>query len=133
MQFITHLYIIEAILAIILIRLSFLLFMVSKSSTDNLSTSISSSNDNIRLKYRDLRKKHFALHTILDKIIVDKINLNSELIELSDQHLALKNEKESLEKKYNTVMQSIDTNIYKNNQWRYLNRLKKQMIDWLNT
>ena len=115
MQFITHFYIIEAILAIILIRLSFLLFMVSKSSTDNLSTSISSSNDNIKLKYKALRKKHYALHTILDKIIVDKINLNSELIELSDQHLALKNEKESLEKKYNTVMQSIDTNIYKNN------------------
>ena len=113
MQFITHFYIIEAILAIILIRLSFLLFMVSKSSTDNLSTSISSSNDNIKLKYKALRKKHYALHTILDKIIVDKINLNSELIELRDQHLALKNEKESLEKKYNTVMQSIDTNIYK--------------------
>ena len=113
MQFITHFYIIEAILAIILIGLSFLLFMVSKSSTDNLSTSISSSNDNIKLKYKALRKKHYALHTILDKIIVDKINLNSELIELRDQHLALKNEKESLEKKYNTVMQSIDTNIYK--------------------
>ena len=110
MQFIIHFYIIEVILAIILIRL---LFMVSKSSTDNLSTSISSSNDNIKLKYKALRKKHYALHTILDKIIVDKINLNSELIELRDQHLALKNEKESLEKKYNTVMQSIDTNIYK--------------------
>ena len=118
MQFITHFYIIEAILAIILIRLSFLLFMVSKSSTDNLATSISSSNNNINLKYKALRKKHYALHTILDKIIVDKINLNSELIELSDQHLALKNEKESLEKKYNTVMQSIDTNIYKDNQWK---------------
>lgn len=113
MQFITHFYIIEAILVIILIRL---LFMVSKSSTDNLATSISSSNNNINLKYKALRKKHYALHTILDKIIVDKINLNSELIELSEQHLALKNEKESLEKKYNTVMQSIDTNIYKNNQ-----------------
>lgn len=129
MQFITHFYIIEAILAIILIILSFLLFIVGKSSTDNLSTSISSSNDNIKLKYKALRKKHYALHTILDKIIVDKINLNSELIELSDQHLALKNEKESLEKKYNTVMQSIDTNIYKNNQWRYLNKLRKQTID----
>jgi hypothetical protein len=30
-------------------------------------------------------------------------------------------------------MQSIDTNIYKNNQWRYLNKSKKQTIDWLNT
>lgn len=118
MQFITHFYIIEAILAIILIRLSFLLFMVSKSSTDNISTSISSSNDNIKLKYRELRKKHFALHLTLDKIIVDKINLKSELKQLMSTNLALKNEKESLEKKYNTVMQSIDTNIYKNNQWK---------------
>ena len=115
MQFITHFYIIEAILVIILIRL---LFMVSKSSTDNLSTSISSSNDNIKLKYRELRKKHFALHSTLDKIIVDKINLKSELKQLTSTNLALKNEKESLEKKYNTVMQSIDTNIYKNNQWK---------------
>lgn len=115
MQFITHFYIIEAILAIILIRLSFLLFMVSKSSTDNLSTSISSYN-NINLKYRELRKKHFELHLTLDKIIVDKINLKSELKQLKSTNLALKNEKESLEKKYNTIMQSIDTNIYKNNQ-----------------
>lgn len=118
MQFITHFYIIESILAIILIRLLFLLFMVSKSSTDNLSTSISSSNNNIKLKYRELRKKHFALHLTLDKIIVDKINLKSELKQLKSTNLALKNEKESLEKKYNTVMQSIDTNIYKNNQWK---------------
>ena len=118
MQFITHFYIIEAILAIILIRLSFLFFMVSKSSTDNLSTSISSSNDNIKLKYRELRKKHFALHLTLDKIIVDKINLKSELKQLTSTNLALKNEKESLEKKYNTIIQSIDTNIYKNNQWK---------------
>ena len=131
MQFITHFYIIVAILAIILIGLSFLFFMVSKSSTDNLSTSISSSksNNNIKLKYRELRKKHFALHLTLDKIIVDKINLKSELKQLTSTNLALKNEKESLEKKYNTVMQSIDTNIYKDNQWRYLNRLKKQTID----
>ena len=129
MQFITHFYIIEAILAIILIRLSFLLFMVSKSSTDNLSTSISSSNNDIKLKYKELRKKHFALHSTLDKIIVDKINLKSELKQLTSNNLALKNEKESLEKKYNTVMQSIDTNIYKNNQWRYLNKLRKQTID----
>ena len=129
MQLINHLYIIEAILAIILMRLSFLLFMISKSSTDNLSTSISSSNNNIKLKYRELRKKHFALHLTLDKIIVDKINLKSELKQLTSTNLALKNEKESLEKKYNTVMQSIDTNIYKNNQWRYLNKLKKQTID----
>ena len=128
MQFITHFYIIEAILAIILIGLLFLLFMVSKSSTDNLSTSISSSNDNIKLKYKALRKKHYALHTILDKIIVDKINLNSELIELRDQHLALKNEKESLEKKYNTVMQSIDTNIYKDikNENTWTNKKSKR-------
>ena len=118
MQFITHFYIIEAILAIILIILSFILFMVSKSSTDNISTSISSSNDNIKLKYRELRKKHFALHLTLDKIIVDKINLKSELKQLMSTNLALKNEKELLEKKYNTVMQSIDTNIYKNNQWK---------------
>ena len=116
MQFITHFYIIEAILAIILIRLSFLLFMVSKSSTNNLSTYVLSSNNNIKLKYKDLRKKHFALHLTLDKIIVDKINLKSELKQLTSNNLALKNEKESLEKKYNTVMQSIDTNIYKNNQ-----------------
>ena len=118
MQFITHFYIIVAILAIILIGLSFLFFMVSKSSTDNLSTSISSSksNNNIKLKYRELRKKHFALHLTLDKIIVDKINLKSELKQLTSTNLALKNEKESLEKKYNTVIQSIDTNIYKNNQ-----------------
>lgn len=129
MQFITHFYIIEAILAIILIRLSFLFFMVRKSSTDNLSTSVSSSNDNIKLKYRELRKKHFALHSTLDKIIVDKINLKSELKQLMSTNLTLKNEKESLEKKYNTVMQSIDTNIYKDNQWRYLNKLKKQTID----
>ena len=128
MQFITHFYIIEAILAIILIRLSFLLFMVSKSSTDNLSTSVSSSNDNIKLKYRELRKKHFALHLTLDKIIVDKINLKSELKQLTSTNLALKNEKESLEKKYNTVMQSIDTNIYKDYLWRYSNKLKKQTI-----
>ena len=113
MQFITHFYIIEAILAITLIGLSFLLFMVSKSSRDNLSTPISSSNNNIKLKYRELRKKHFALHLTLDKIIVDKINLKSELKQLTSTNLALKNEKESLEKKYNTVMQSIDTNIYK--------------------
>ena len=98
MQFVTHFYIIEAILAIILIRLSFLLFMVSKSSTDNLSTSTSSSNNNIKLKYRELRKKHFALHLTLDKIIVDKINLKSELKQLTSTNLALKNEKESLEK-----------------------------------
>ena len=118
MQFVTHFYIIEAILAIILIILSFLLFMVSKSksSTDNLSTSILSSNNNIKLKYRELRKKHFALHLTLDKIIVDKINLKSELKQLTSTNLALKNEKESLEKKYNTIIQSIDTNIYKNNQ-----------------
>ncbi len=116
MQLITHLYIIEAILDIILIILSFLLFMVSKNSTDNLSTSVSSYNDNIKLKYRELRKKHFALHSILDKIIVDKINLKSELKQLTSTNLALKNEKESLEKKYNTVMQSIDTNIYKDYQ-----------------
>ena len=130
MQFIIHFYIIEAILAITLIGLSFLLFMVSKSSTDNLSTSISSSNSNIKLKYRELRKKHFALHSTLDKIIVDKINLKSELKQLTSNNLALKNEKESLEKKYNTVMQSIDTNIYKNNQWRYLNKSRKQTIDY---
>ena len=129
MQFITHFYIIEAILTIILIGLSFLLFMVSKSSTDNLSTSISSYNNNIKLKYRELRKKHFALHSTLDKIIVDKINLKSELKQLTSTNLALKNEKESIEKKYNTVMQSIDTNIYKDYLWRYLNRLKKQTID----
>lgn len=129
MQFITHFYIIEAIIAIILIRLSFLLFMVSKSSTDNLSTSILSSNNDINLKYRELRKKHFALHLTLDKVIVDKINLKSELKQLTSTNLALKNEKESLEKKYNTVMQSIDTNIYNDNQWRYLNKLRKQMID----
>ena len=116
MQLITHLYIIEAILDIILIILSYLLFMISKSSTDNLSTSILSSNNNIKLKYRELRKKHFALHSTLDKVIVDKINLKSELKQLTSTNLALKNEKESLEKKYNTVMQSIDTNIYKNNQ-----------------
>ena len=116
MQFITNFYIIEAILAIILIRLLFILFMVSKRSTDNLSTSVSQSNNNIKLKYRELRKKHFALHSILDKIIVDKINLKSELKQLTSTNLALKNEKESLEKKYNIVMQSIDTNIYKNNQ-----------------
>ena len=122
MQFVTHFYIIEAILAIILIRLSFLLFMVSKSSTDNLSTSISSSNNNINLKYRELKKKHFALHSTLDKIIVDKINLKSELKQLTSTNLALKNEKESLEKKYNTVMQSIDTNIYKDYLWRYSNK-----------
>jgi len=129
MQFITHFYIIATFLAIILIGLSFLFFMVSKSSTDNLSTYVSSSNDNIKLKYRELRKKHFALHLTLDKIIVDKINLKSELKQLTSNNLALKNEKESLEKKYNTVMQSIDTNIYKNNQWRYLNKLRKQTID----
>ena len=121
MQLITHFYIIEAILAIILIRLSFILFMVSKSSTDNLSTSISSSNDNIKLKYRELRKKHFALHSTLDKIIVDKINLKSELKQLTSTNLALKNEKESIEKKYNTVMQSIDANIYKNTFIRIIN------------
>ena len=116
MQFITHFYIIEAILAIILMRLSFLLFMIRKSSADNLSASIQSSNSNIKLKYRELRKKHFALHLTLDKIIVDKINLKSELKQLTSTNLALKNEKESLEKKYNTAMQSIDTNIYRNNQ-----------------
>ena len=117
MQFITHFYIIEAILAIILIILSFLLFMVSKSSTDNLSTSISSSNNDIKLKYRELRKKHFASHTTLDKIIVDKINLKSELKQLTSTNLALKNEKESLEKKYNTIMQLIQTFI-RSNQWK---------------
>ena len=90
--------------------------MVSKSSTNNLATSISPSNNNINLKYRELRKKHFALHLTLDKVIVDKINLKSELKQLKSTNLALKNEKESLEKKYNTIMQSIDTNIYKNNQ-----------------
>lgn len=116
MEFVYHFYIIEAILAIILMRLSFLFFMVRKSSTDNLSTSVSSSNNNIKLKYRELRKKHFALHLTLDKIIVDKINLKSELKQLTSTNLVLKNEKESLEKKYNTVMQSIDTNIYRNNQ-----------------
>ena len=72
---------------------------------------------NVELKYRELRKKHFALHSILDKIIVDKINLKSELKQLTSTNLALKNEKESLEKKYNTIMQLIQT-VIRSNQWK---------------
>lgn len=109
MEFIYHFYIIEAILAIILFRLSFLLFITNKHCK------LPKNDSNALLKYKALRKKHFALHTMLDKIIVEKIELKQQINQLSEKSLALEAENKHLTENYNKAIATLDRNIYPSN------------------
>ena len=109
MEFIYHFYIIEAILAIILLRLSFLLIITNKHYK------LPQNDPNLLSKYKALRKKHFALHQILDKIIVEKIELKQKINQLSEKYLALEAENKHLTENYNQAIATLDTNIYPSN------------------
>lgn len=109
MEFIYHFYIIEAILAIILFRLSFLLIIT------NNHCEILQNDSNLLSKYKALRKKHFALHQMLDKIIVEKIELKQQINQLSEKSLALEAENKHLTENYNQAIKALDTNKYPSN------------------
>lgn len=109
MEFIYHFYIIEAILAIILAYLLLLLI-------DRKDKQIVPQNDSKLLsKYKSLQSKHNALHTMLDKIIVEKIELKQQINQLSENSLALEAENKHLTENYNKAIATLDRNIYQSN------------------
>ena len=112
MDFITlHFYLIEATAAIVLLILLLLLFTHKSKIVDNINTK----QERINRKYKSLQQKHNALHIMLDKIIVEKINMKTQINQLSEHSLALQEEKDLLQEKYNTILKTLDTNAYKDN------------------
>ena len=112
MDFITlHFYLIEATAAIVLLILLLLLFTHKSKIVDNLNPK----QERINRKYKSLQQKHNALHIMLDKIIVEKINMKTQINQLSEHSLALEEELTSIKEKYNTILKTLDTNAYKDN------------------
>ena len=123
MEIIYHFYIIEAILAIILVYLLLLLI-------DRKDKQIVHQNDsNALLKYKALRKKHFALLTMLDKIIVEKIELKQQINQLSENSLALEAENKHLTENYNKAITTLDRNEYPSNLKSH-DKINKGLNKW---
>ena len=109
MEIIYHFYIIEAILVIILVYLLLLLI-------DRKEKRIVPQNDSKLLsKYKSLQSKHNALHTMLDKIIVEKINMKTQINQLSEKSLALEAENKNLTENYDKAIATLDRNKYPSN------------------
>lgn len=112
MDFITlHFYLIEAIASIVLLILLLLLFTNKSKTVDNLNQK----QEKINRKYKFLQQKHDTLHIMLDKFIVERIELKKQINKLSEHYLALQEEKDLLQEKYNTILKTLDTNAYKDN------------------
>lgn len=109
MEFIYHFYIIEAILAIILVYL--FLLLVNK----NNNCMMPKNDSELLSKYKSLQQKHYALHTLSNKIIVEKTTLKSQLNELDKENIALKSDNEQLLDRYNQAIKALDTNTYISN------------------
>ena len=112
MEFIAlHFYILEAISSLVLLILLIALFCSKKKEIKETEVN----TENVNRKYKSLQSKHHALHTMLDKIIVEKINMKTQINELSEHSLALEEELTSIKEKYNTILKTLDTNAYKDN------------------
>lgn len=105
-----HFYLLEVILVLILLVLLIVSLLYSNKKEIK---EVEPTQEKINRKYKSLQSKHNALHTLLNKIIVEKITLKSEVNKLNEQFLVLQEEKNEIEKKYNTVMTTIDTNKYR--------------------
>lgn len=109
MELAYHFYIIEAILAIILVYLFLLLI-------DRKDKHIVPQNDSELLsKYKLLQQKHYALHKLSNKIIVEKTTLKSQLNQLNEKYMALETESIDLLCNYNKAIAALDTNTYPSN------------------
>lgn len=105
-----HLYLLEVILVLILLVL--LIVSLLYSNKKNIKD-LNPIQEKINRKYKSLQQKHDALHTLLNKMIVEKTTLKSEFVKLTEYTTKLEKEKDEIEKKYNLALSALDSNKYK--------------------